>query len=177
MYWLLAAFLIGLLGWFWVRFISPTPAELTDPTTLAKLLRFVVMRGALKKSVHGEVIVYRRESKHPRLLFRKVRATEGQFGLQAFLDRGQYESYVGPFRQVLDRPGVNHSPTSALNESGVAIEIGRDYGLALMVTRAFFEDTVGASLSRDCLATMRAVLWSNATSLTGTEVSDEEAYK
>jgi hypothetical protein len=59
---------------------------------------------------------------------------------------------------------------------GVEIQIGRDFGLALVLAQVVFQDVMGLSLARDCVGYMRDVLVSNHPGLTGADASNEEVF-
>jgi hypothetical protein len=177
-WWILGGTLATLFVWFWRWGSAPYPNPLTEPDSLARALRWVLLRGVHKGGIRGSLRVYLREAESTQLVFRKHQLSDGQYGLRAVFTQSKTSpAYFDRLRVELERRGVAHTELIADGVPGLVVEIGQDYGLALVVAQTLFQDVAGASLARDCLATMHDVIVSNHPSLTGTDAPNEQVWR
>ena len=170
MTWLLGAFALTVVAWLWRKGMEPAANDLSDPRALARMLRILLSRGIHKGDVRASLTIQLRTKAHPQLVFRKYIDATGQAGVRAVVTHSTTPSPPDDrFRAELVRRGIAYAETA----DGFSLDIGRDFGLALVATQVLFQDVAGGSVARDCVAYFRDVVASNSPALTGVDAPDD----
>ena len=176
--WVLAAVLAILFVWFWSWGTTPTPIEFSEPNALARVLRVVVMRGVYKADVRGRLEISVQQSRQPALVFTKSKMGAGNFGVTATVPRAALnDNLFERLRSELTTRRVVFSDRPEKDEPCLSVEVGCDFGLALVLAQLLFQDILGGSFARDGVGYMRDVLIGNHPSLTGVDAPNEEVFK
>jgi hypothetical protein len=173
MAWGLGTFVTLLVLWLWRRGMRPAPNDLTDPGAIVSALRLLITRGVHKSSIRGKLTIQPRAKKQPQLVFTKHLSENGEFGIQSTLRlEGPLFGSRDRLREALDARKVKYSEVRTSGSSSFSFELGRDFGLGLVITQIVFQEVIGISVARDCVAYFHDYVIRNTPSLTGVDSPD-----
>ena len=157
---------IGLV-WFWLWLTHPSPMLITSPEDVIDSLRAVLQRGA--NGARARFMV--RDNSPARLDFVKYIKAQNDVGLRTVLrGDGAMAKVFGRVVKELDDRSVRYTQTRGSDGvEEIAVDFGRDLGLAQLFCRLVFVTGVGISIQGDLAVSFDLVLNAHDRGLTGVD--------
>lgn len=160
MWWILILVIVAFLTWLIYLGGKPGVNELSAPHALAKALSHLFRYGTQGATLS----VFSKIEPEKRVIVTKHILALDNVALVvsiAFKDATD----AARFRDDLARRGVQEPVQAGVN--AVRFDVGRDVGLAHVVTTVALRDVFGLSIERDCTGEFRNVIARNVPKLTG----------
>jgi hypothetical protein len=157
---------IGLV-WFWLWFTHPSPILITSPQDVIDALKAVLQRGANG----GRARFWARDNSSAHLDFVKYIRAHNEVGLRTVIrSDGAMTEAFGRVAKELDERSVRYARTRVPDGvDEIALDFGRDLGLAQLFCRLVFITGVGISMQGDLAVSFDLVLNTHDPRLTGVD--------
>jgi hypothetical protein len=152
---------------FWLWFTHPSPKLIASPQDVIDALRAVLQRGANGGRARFRV----RDTSSASLDFVKYIKAQNDVGLRTTMRRdGAMTEAFGRVVKELDERSVRYTQTRGPDGvEEIAVDFGRDLGLAQLFCRLVFITGVGISMQGDLAVSFDLVLNAHDPSVTGVD--------